>query len=212
LIDNSNDNEQSRYPVIGRITAYFLLINQDDQFVNNDFRSILKACCKGEITAQEKLYKLYYNYGMSIAVRYSDNREIAGEIYNDSFLKILNNLHKFDREKNFKSWIRQVIIHTAIDQYRKELKHNNHLELSDYENSYFHNNTIEKLLAEDIINMIHSLPHIYRLVFNLYELEGYTHDEIASQLNITDSTSRSCLSRAKSKLRYLIARKYEITK
>ncbi len=155
------------------------------------------------------LYKMFYNYGMSVAVRYAGNKDLAGEIYNDSLLKVFKNIRSYNPEKSFKGWVRKIIIHTAIDLYRKELKHINYNELDDYENIFYQNNTSEKLMADDIIRLIHSLPNIYRIVFNLYELEGYAHDEIATMLEITESTSRSCLSRAKNKLRYLIAEQYE---
>ncbi len=175
-----------------------------------ELQGIIKYCRKGDIRAQEKLYKTFYNYGMSIALRYSHNRYISGEIYNDSFIKVFKNLDKFNSNKNFKGWLRKIIIHTAIDNYRKELKHNNHDELNIHEKDFYYTDVIEKLNTDDIIRLIQSLPHLNRIVFNMYELEGYKHEEIAGILNISQSTSRSCLTRAKSKLRQLIIMSHEI--
>ena len=173
---------------------------------------MIEECSKGVLKAQEKLYKKFYNYGMSIAIRYAHNTDTAGEIYNDSFLKVLKNCSRFNGEKSYKAWLRKIIVHTAIDNYRKEIKQENPIDPFDYKDAVSQTYIIEKLVAEDIIRLIHGLPHIYRIVFSLYELEGYSHEEIASKLNLSVSTSRSCLSRAKSKLRHLIAVHHEIKK
>jgi len=176
----------------------------------SEFYLVIEQCNKGDIKAQERLYKMFYNYGMSIALRYAHNRDISGEIYNDSLMKIFKNLKKYNTNKNFKSWLRQIIINTAIDNYRKDLKYNSHNELTANEENLYHTDIIDKFNADDIILLIHGLPHLYRIVFNMYELEGYKHKEIASMLNITQSTSRSCLTRAKSRLKHLITMNYEI--
>lgn len=146
---------------------------------------------------------------MSVALRYAHDEERAGEIYNDSFLKIFRNIRQFDPSRSFKTWLRRIIIHTVIDHYRKELKYQNHVQLNGHEEIYSYNDVLEKLSIDEIVDMIQTLPHILRIVFNMYELEGYSHDEIAKKLSIRSSTSRSCLTRAKRKLRNLIAEKNE---
>ena len=192
------------------VEEYFFNADSNLPVDKRELQVTIKYCCKGETRAQEKLYKMFYNYGMSIALRYAHDRFISGEIYNDSFMKIFKNLDKYDVSKNFKSWLRQIIIHTAIDTYRKELKHNNQNELAENEEKLYHTDVIDKLNADDIIRLVQSLPHLYRIVFNMYEVEGYRHEEIARTLNIAQSTSRSCLTRAKSKLRQLFMKNHEI--
>ena len=177
--------------------------------MNTDIQLLIEKCNEKDIRAQEQLYKLFYNYGMSIVVRYAHNLDLAGEIYNDGFLKVFNNIKYFNRKKSFKAWLRKILINTAIDCYRKEMKHSNQYEITTDEDCICSDSVVEKLNAEDIIKAIHELPHIYRIVFNLYEIEGYKHEEIAEKLKITKGTSRSCLSRAKSKLRKIIAIAYE---
>lgn len=147
---------------------------------------------------------------MSISLRYAYNKDEAVEILNDSFLKVFNNFNDFNPELSFKSWLRRIIINTSIDYYRKDLKYNKtdsiddyfDIEISDY-------NVIDELNAEDILNLLNELPEIYRLTFNLYEIEGFKHEEIAEKLNISTSTSRSNLTRAKQMLRKLFEKKYQ---
>lgn len=145
---------------------------------------------------------------MSIAVRYSADYDHAGEILNDSFLKIFRNIKSFRMNGNFKAWFRKIIIYTAIDHYRSDWR-NVPICLEEFPHTILQNDIIEKLDAEDIMNLIRQLPDKHRIVFNLYELEGYTHYEIAGILEISEGTSRSCLSRAKAQLRTLIRNHYE---
>ncbi|MBE9467968.1 MAG: sigma-70 family RNA polymerase sigma factor [Bacteroidetes bacterium] len=168
---------------------------------------LLKDCSLGKECAQEYLYKQYYGYGMSISMRYSSSTENAVEILNDSFIKIFNSLKKNNIHENFKAWIRRIIINTAVDHYRKNKKY--------YENINFNadnydvpDSGIDDLCAEDLIKIFNEIPSIQRLTFNLFEIEGYSHEEISKKLGISEGTSRSNLSRAKSKLRQLIKTHY----
>ena len=170
---------------------------------------LLKACRKGKIKSQEMLYKQFYAYGMSISLRYAYNRDEAAEVLNDSFLKVFGSLHKYDHKLSFKAWLRKIIINTAIDYYRKNKKHHElvdiettDIELSDY-------SLIEKFEIEDLQILLNDLPENYRITFNLYEIEGYNHDEIAKLLNIAPGTSRSNLTRAKALLRASFEKQYK---
>jgi RNA polymerase sigma-70 factor (ECF subfamily) len=175
----------------------------------NDSKRIIEGCCNGELKFQELLYKQYYSYGMSIALRYATNREDSKEILNDSFLKVFKNINFLNTNKSFKPWFRQIIINTAIDKYRTSLKWKNNVEYETINEDSFNSNILDNLMAEDIIKIIQKLDGIYRMVFNLYELEGLSHEEISKELNIKVSTSRSNLTRAKKKLRNLIVSYYE---
>lgn len=154
------------------------------------------------------LYKHFFAYGMSVALRYSYSRDEAVEILNDSFLKVFNNIKKFDESKTFKFWFRRIIINTSVDYYRKNKK------LIPVENSdfagmeIFSENEINSLEVQDLLKLLNSLPEVYRLTFNLYEIEGYKHDEIAEMMNVTASTSRSNLTRAKKMLRKAYFKQY----
>jgi RNA polymerase sigma factor (sigma-70 family) len=167
-----------------------------EQEYSTDFNKVLKGCSRGDLKAQEYLFKQYYGYVMSIALRFSSCHENALEIANDTFLKIFRKIESHKTDKEFKAWVRKIVINTAIDYYRRDKEVAYDEPASD--------SVIDNLNAEEIIKLINSLPMKYRYTFNLFEIEGFSHDEIAIQLGITESTSRSYLTRAKKMLRQMI--------
>jgi RNA polymerase sigma factor (sigma-70 family) len=175
-----------------------------DQIYSKDFNKVLKRCARDNLKAREDLYKLYYGYVMSIALRFSSCYDNALEITNDSFLKIFMKIRSHQIEKEFKAWVRKIVVNTAIDRYRKDEKNNIEISIEVVCNEPADETIIDNLNTEEIIKLINSLPMKYRYTFSLYEIEGYSHDEIAMQLGITASTSRSNLTRAKKMLRQMI--------
>jgi RNA polymerase sigma factor (sigma-70 family) len=173
-----------------------------------DFNRVLKGCCRGDLKAQEELCKLYYGYVMSIALRFSSCHDNALEIANDSFLKIFRKIRSYQTDKEFKPWIRKIAINTAIDYYRKEKRNCAEIPIEETYNELVDESVMDNLNAEEIIKLINSLPVHYRYTFSLFEIEGYSHDEIARQLGITTSTSRTYLTRAKEMLRKMILIRY----
>jgi RNA polymerase sigma-70 factor (ECF subfamily) len=141
---------------------------------------------------------------MSIAIRYAASKVEAEEIVNDAFFKLFNNVVLHKTEITFKPWFRRILINTAIDKYRTNKKHSNLVYLDNLQNNETSDLFLYNISAEEIIEILHTISPMYRMVFNLYVIEGYNHDEIAKILDITASTSRSNLSRAKLKLRDLI--------
>ncbi len=140
---------------------------------------------------------------MGICLRYSRTREEAVEIVNDGFMKIFKKLDKYSPGLSFKGWLRKVMINSAIDYYRRNEKHYHSLDISHgkYETS---ETILDKLSEQDIIEAIQRLPPSYRMVFNLYVIEGYKHEEIANQLNISVGTSKSNLAIARNKLQKIV--------
>jgi RNA polymerase sigma factor (sigma-70 family) len=171
---------------------------------NIDFNKVLKGCSKGDLKAQEDFFKSYFGYVMSIALRFSSCYDNALEIANDSFLKIFRKIESHQIDKEFKAWVRKIVVNTAIDYYRKDKKNNIEISIEVAYNEPVDESVIDNLNAEEIIKLINSLPENYRYTFCLFEIEGYSHDEIALQLGITASTSRSNLTRAKKMLRQMI--------
>ena len=165
---------------------------------------LISQCKKGILKYQEMLYKQFYGYAMGISLRYSLNKDDALEVVNDSFIKVFKAIENFSSDKPFKAWFRTIIVNTAIDRRRKELKH---LQNVDIENAAPIGNqpkAIENLNLLDILKLMNELPPLQLTIFNLYEIDGYNHDEIGTLLNIPVSSSRVYLSRAKEKLRTLI--------
>jgi len=169
-----------------------------------DFNKVLNGCCRGDLKAQQHLFKQYYGYVMSIALRFSSCYDNASEIANDSFLKIFMKIESHQIDKEFRAWIRKIVINTAIDYYRKDKKNSVEIPIEASYNEPADESVIDNLNAEEIIYLINSLPMKYRYTFSLFEIEGFSHDEIALQLGITASTSRSNLARAKKLLRQMI--------
>ena len=165
---------------------------------------IISQCKKGSLKYQELLYKQFYGYAMGISVRYSINRDDALEAVNDAFIKVFKSIGSYDPEKPFKAWLRSIIVNTAIDRRRKELKFQLNVELENATPISNNVGVIENLNAGDILNMMKTLPPIQQAIFNMYEIDGYSHDEISALLNVPVSSSRVYLSRAKEKLRSLI--------
>ncbi|MGI9542759.1 MAG: RNA polymerase sigma factor [Cyclobacteriaceae bacterium] len=165
----------------------------------------IRGCRKQDRDSQRSLYQEFYGYGMSICIRYVKNRDEAVEILNDGFLKVFNNLKGFDLTKSFKPWFSRIMVNTAINHYRKNLKFSKNENLEMAENKANQNEEILSGISyQEIIGMVHRLSPKYRLVFNLYVIEGYTHEEIAEMLEISVGTSKSNLFKAKKNLREIL--------
>ena len=167
-------------------------------------QEIIQGCRKQKRRFQGLLYHRFYGFGMSVCLRYAYGREDAMEILNDSFMKVFESIRSFDDSKPFKSWFRRILVNTALDHYRANRKYRITLALEDVdpEGEAMVDEHIS-LDAEDILGLFDRMPAVYRVTFNLYEVEGYSHEEIAGMLDISPGTSRSNLSRAKKLLRGL---------
>lgn len=126
------------------------------------------------------------------------------EIVNDGFMKIFRKLDKYSPGLSFKGWLRKVMINSAIDYYRRNEKHYHSLDISHGKYETSGETILDKLSEQDIIEAIQRLPPSYRMVFNLYVIEGYKHQEIANQLNISVGTSKSNLAIARNKLQKIV--------
>jgi RNA polymerase sigma factor (sigma-70 family) len=172
---------------------------------DQNLRVLLEGCRKCNRNSQRRLYEHFYGYAMSICLRYTTNRGEALEVLNDAFLKVFTKIDQYDPAFPFKGWLRRVLIHTAIDQFRKS-KPPRHEELSAALQLPDAEIPMPFLSPEeDVLPVLQALSPAYRVVFNLYVLEEYSHNEIAELLGITPGASRSNLTRACEKLRTLLA-------
>ncbi|MEO3404585.1 RNA polymerase sigma factor [Mucilaginibacter sp. CAU 1740] len=165
---------------------------------------IVRQCKKGSLKHQELLYKQFYGYAMGISLRYSLNRDDALEAVNDAFIKVFNAIGSYNTDKPFKAWLRTIMVNTAIDRRRKDLKFQLNVELDNAAPVRSNMGPVDNLNAQDILKMMVELPAIQRTIFNMYEIDGYDHEEIATMLNIPVSSSRVYLSRAKERLRNIL--------
>jgi RNA polymerase sigma factor (sigma-70 family) len=163
--------------------------------------TIYDRCKKGEPKAQRELYELFKNRLMGLCRRYTRNREEAEDVLQESFIKIFSKFHQVTSVDKAESWMKSVAVRTSIDHYHKVRKDKQLYETNDAAVLNVEVSSIETVSDEYLVALINHLPDKCRVVFNLFEIEGYSHTEIAAMMNITESTSRSQLHYAKSLLK-----------
>lgn len=168
-------------------------------------RDFIEACIARERWAQKRLYEENYSLLMGVCLRYSSNQDDALDILHEGFIKILNNIHKYQPGTSLIAWMRRIIVNTAIDYYRMQTRRRTDDLETAYEVQTSEPDAVSQLTVQEIIACIQRLSPAYRSVFNLYVVEGFSHKEIAEILHITESTSRSNLVKARTKLKDLLA-------
>jgi RNA polymerase sigma-70 factor (ECF subfamily) len=163
-------------------------------------KEIIKGCLKDKEASQRALYDRYAGKMYMICLRYAKSREEAEDILQEGFVAIFDNIKKFRSEGSFEGWMRRIMVNTALKTYHKQRFHNEQLELSDYDTHFEDPQAVAMLSTKELLELISALPDGYRLVFNLYAIEGYSHKEIADKLGISESTSRSQLLKARKML------------
>jgi RNA polymerase sigma factor (sigma-70 family) len=154
---------------------------------------------------------------MAICDRYTSKQDDSLEILNDGFLKIFREIHHYkpayaDVVSSFKGWLRKIMVYTAIDHFRKYHKHQmvTHLDNVVYQMASVNEDALDKLSYDEIIRAVQELSPGYRTVFNLFVIEGLSHDEIATQLGISTGTSKSNLFKARLQLQKILFKKHQI--
>ncbi len=180
-----------------------------------DVKRIVDGCAKGDRKCQQELYEALYGKMLGMCLRYAADPDEAKDFTHDGFIKVFEKIKNFKHTGSFEGWIRRIIVNNTIDYHRKKSKMN-----LDYEKSYVFDNLTDdndddlgkiefkSLTAEKLIDLIQDLTPGYRIVFNLYVIEDYTHKEIAEILNISIGTSKSNLAKAKEKLKKMFIEKY----
>jgi len=165
---------------------------------------LIQGCIRMDRHCQKAIYKEYYSMGLNICLRYASSREDAVEILNDGFLKVFTKLYTKKKEVPLKNWIRRIMVNTAIDFYRANLKEQF---MEDIENTHIpseEESALEKMQYQDLIRLVQKLSLAYRTVFNLFVVEGFSHEEIAQRLSISVGTSKSNLFKARENLKDMI--------
>lgn len=172
------------------------------QFTDHD---LLDACLKGKRRARRQLYERYRVPMFRLCMRYAPSREAAEDILQEGFYQVFKDLGQFRGEGNLGAWMHRIMVRTALSYLRKQRKAEFQEEfpvLSDDRSA--ESLIISEFEVSHIMHVIQSLPDGYRAVFNLYAIEGYSHKEIAEQLGIAESSSRSQYTRARHTLRHLL--------
>ncbi|MCC5944849.1 MAG: RNA polymerase sigma factor [Bernardetiaceae bacterium] len=171
---------------------------------------LLDACLSGKRGSERALYEHFADKMLAVAMRYIGNRFEAEDVLLTAFMKIFDNLNTFKKEGSFEGWIRRIVTNEALGYLRKNRKvFFEEIDVADYNEQFTPPTT--KMEAEDLMQLVRALPVGYRTVFNLYAIEGYSHQEIAEQLGINENTSKSQLSRARKLLQKYLANAQKTT-
>jgi RNA polymerase sigma factor (sigma-70 family) len=179
------------------IFFYFYNLKQGNPL--SEIREIIKGCLEGNRRDQELLYRRHAAKLYAVCLQYSGNNEEARDILQEGFIKIFENLGSYKHEGSFEGWMRRITVNTALEKFRSR---NNLYRVDDIDqvpepDAEPDNQDYAGLEAADLLEIIRELPPKYRMVFNLYAIEGYTHKEISEMINISEGTSKSNLSRAR---------------
>lgn len=171
---------------------------------NNELQHILAGCRNNDRGSQKALYDQFYGYALSVALLYCNKDTEAREVLNDAFLKVFTSIDRYDNAHAFTTWLRTIVVRTAINHYHKHL---NDLELQDLTEGLdlsVEDDYLSKMAVEEVVALIQKLSPAYRITLNLFAIEGHTHAEIAEILGISIGASKSNLSKARTKLKQLM--------
>ena len=169
---------------------------------------ILKGCLSGDRRSQEHLYKMFSARMFGLCLQYSNNYDDAKDILQEGFIKVFQKLKQFDKRGSFEGWIRRIMINTALERYRSQTRLYPLTEQDVRREDLIYEEVFETLTARDLVKLMQELPPRYRMVFNLYAIEGYTHKEVGDMMGISVGTSKSNLSRARQILQEKVKRYY----
>ena len=162
---------------------------------------LYEKCKRADPKAQRELYDLFKNRLMGLCRRYTRTREEAEDVLQESFIKIFTRFHQLSSPDKTEGWLKSVAVRTAIDHYNKHKKEKELYEGEQAALLQIEAVSIDHVSDEYLVTLINHLPDKCRMVFNLFEVEGYSHTEIAAMMDITERTSRSQLHYAKSLLK-----------
>ncbi len=172
-------------------------------------RQLIEGCIRGDAQARKMLYEQHAPAMMSVCLRYTGSRETARDLLHDGFVKLFTVIRSYSGTGSFNGWMRKIFVTTALEHLRRKdvLRYGIDIETVDFRMEESNTSIFEQLSADDLLACIADLPDGFRTVFNMHAIEGYSHAEIAEELGIKESTSRSQYARAK-----LLLQKAIITK
>ena len=172
-------------------------------------KKFIGACKKGDRQAQRKLYDTYKSKMFVLCQRYANSREEAEDILQEGFIKVFQCLDQYRGDGPLGAWVRKIILNSALQYIRRQ--HNKYISLEEEKIEYYLHQRVEfssdQNREKELIKILQQLPPGFRTVLNLYVLEGYTHQQIAWELNISVGTSKSQLNRAKAYFKKILERK-----
>lgn len=176
---------------------------------------LYKGCKAGNRQTQEALYRMLAGKMLGVCMRYASDTSEAEDMLQAGFIKVFTNINSYKGSGSFEGWIRRIMVNTAIETYRRKVRMGQQLDINGFYEEAQQTFSMDALECEDLLRIIQELPAGYRMVFNMYALEGYSHREIADALGISEGASKSQLSRARTwlqtKIKQLEGGTYEST-
>jgi len=174
-----------------------------------DEREMLDGCVKQDRKAQKALYELYAPRMLTLCTRYTGNKERAWDILHDGFITVFDKIGSYSGTGSFEGWMRRIFVNTALMSLRKAdiLKHSEELVVVERVVTV-DDSVLGSISSKELLRLISSMPVGFRTVFNMYAIEGYSHQEIAKEINISEGSSRSQLSRARVWLQEKLKERY----
>lgn len=158
---------------------------------------IIEGCKKGKSRYQEELYRMLSAKMYGLCLKYAGDRDDAKDIMQDGFIKVFQKIDQYNSKGSFEGWVRRIMINTALEKYRSQITMYSLDERMPVSDEGIQSTVVDDLSAEDLLRLVQELTPKYRMVFNLYAIEGYNHKEIAEMMGISEGTSKSNLSRAR---------------
>ena len=169
--------------------------------VELDIQEMLDGSLANKRKAQEVLFRHFYGFAMTIALRYSRDEMDAADIVSHAFVKIFKSIHSFDKTKgSLHAWIKRIVVNEGLDHIKSRSRFSENVELETVAEPTINNSVIEQMGADEIMEIVKKLPPATHAVFVLYAVEGYNHREIAEKLAISEGTSKWHLSEARKTL------------
>ncbi|MDD3721597.1 MAG: sigma-70 family RNA polymerase sigma factor [Lutibacter sp.] len=163
---------------------------------------LIKQCANNDRRAQKEIYQLFAGKLFSICLKYSRNKQEAQDNFQDGFIVIFDKIGQFNFKGSFEGWLKRVMVNTVLLKYRKKNVLN--IVTEDIPDEVIVDVDDDEISLDFLLNLINELPDRYRMVFNLYALDGYSHKEISDMLLIAEGTSKSNLARARAILKHKI--------
>jgi len=173
---------------------------------------IIQGCKKGKQRYQEELYHLLAPKMYGLCLKYANDRDDAKDIMQDGFIKVFGKIDQFGEKGSFEGWVRRIMINTALEKYRSQVTMYSLDERMPLSDEGVQSTVIDNLSAEDLLVLIGQLTPKYRMVFNLYAIDGFSHKEIGEMLGISEGTSKSNLSRARVILQEKVRELYSVSR
>ena len=185
-----------------------IVLNSGNQSEIMTEDALLHGCLKNNAAAQKALYLKFSSKMLVVCYRYGHNKEDAEDMLQEGFIKVFSQIHTFENRGALEGWIRRIIVHTCINNLKKNKRFNESVDLIHANSIQVREENIPSIIqAKEVVDCIRLLPIGYRTVLNLYAIEGFSHKEIAGMLDIEESTSRSQYTRAKAMLEDILVRK-----